>query len=855
MDEEENFARLLSSTNPLPNPSLYPDTSADPWANPFSSSPSDPFAQPFASSSALPTFDTALPTFDAPALSLALAQPSLTAPREDVSPYVSQLARDSDAGRGTLPDPPSVIAAREAERLGYDTHAGAGADPNPYGSYEASPFQSPFASNEGSAILDRADPAAQAFVPPATAPLPLSRKLPEGLIDEDLLAASDPNLSLKRAFVKSAMAPQRSAPATPDKPKAYVFKPATKESQDAQPTPTEPAAEEAQADAKPAEEAAAGGGAEAEEAGAGEAAPTPAVGAVDESTEMPADPTTPTTAANPKIDALSVPLPESTVATPTAFRGRSPVPPEIVPPPSITDAYPSPAVAPTPLSDRVSVSPLDAPPAGAEQDYGFTALSIGGSSLAPPNPLGWDDGKLARGWGEVEPAESYSAVANKAETATIRADPWGRDEDGWGGESSAPFTPAGPEREPSSSSVATTDGAETVTTPSTGTPRRSKLLSTPVFQITVGDPTKVGDPVRGHVVYTVRTRTTSPHYRRGDMAVLRRFSDFLWLFEALTFNNPGVIVPPVPDKHAFGRFQETFIETRRAALERSLGKITNHPILQLDPDLRLFLESDSFVQESKQRRLAAPVEKEPGLLASWTGPKFVEQDEWFDSRRAYLDHLEASLRQLSKALEVASKVRLDMALAVADVVASATALADADLGSAMSAALARLGDLVHREQEALEEQAKADVAVLLNTADEYVRFIASVRLAFASRVKTWHALQAADKEVGRVRKEVGKARAQGRMDDRAQAQVGMAEVTDAERRARDAATDFENVSKLVKSEFARFERDRVNEFKRTLERHLDGQIGRERELVDAWEQYHANVLKMVQRAQGKAAPS
>lgn len=83
-------------------------------------------------------------------------------------------------------------------------------------------------------------------------------------------------------------------------------------------------------------------------------------------------------------------------------------------------------------------------------------------------------------------------------------------------------------------------------------PNRNRLLSQPLFQISISDPTKVGDPVRGYIVYTVTTRTTSPHYKRGEFSVLRRFSDFLWLSEAVSNNNPGVIVPPMPDKHAFG---------------------------------------------------------------------------------------------------------------------------------------------------------------------------------------------------------------------------------------------------------------------------------------------------------------
>lgn len=74
----------------------------------------------------------------------------------------------------------------------------------------------------------------------------------------------------------------------------------------------------------------------------------------------------------------------------------------------------------------------------------------------------------------------------------------------------------------------------------------------PAFTIRIHDPTRVGDPIRGHVVYTVTTRTTSPHYSARESSVLRRFSQFLWLVERVGANNPGVIVPPVPDKQLSG---------------------------------------------------------------------------------------------------------------------------------------------------------------------------------------------------------------------------------------------------------------------------------------------------------------
>ena len=353
--------------------------------------------------------------------------------------------------------------------------------------------------------------------------------------------------------------------------------------------------------------------------------------------------------------------------------------------------------------------------------------------------------------------------------------------------------------------------------------------------------------MRGYTVYTVRTRTTSPHYRKGDFSVLRRFSDFLWLFETLTANNPGVIVPPVPDKHAFGRFQDTFIETRRLALERCLTKITSHPVLQLDPDLRLFLESDQFASEAKSRKAEHAPEKSAGLLSGWTGSRFVEQDEWFDSRRAFLDSLEAQLRGLSKSIEVASRSRLEMSSVLGDYATTITALQDSDLGSAMSSALARLADLAHREKEVNEENAKAEVVYLLNLSDEYVRFISSVRLAFASRIKCYEKWQAQEKEVNRLRSAREKLRQQGKLGDRATATL--AEIAEHERRAREQGAEFEAVGRLVKSEFARFEKERVEEFTRVMEGYLGQVIQREKELVGAWEEYHSVVLKMVQKAQ------
>lgn len=63
------------------------------------------------------------------------------------------------------------------------------------------------------------------------------------------------------------------------------------------------------------------------------------------------------------------------------------------------------------------------------------------------------------------------------------------------------------------------------------------------------------------------------------------------------------MVPPVPEKNPFGRFDDQFVRQRRFALEKCIQKIANHPVLGKDSDLRVFLESDSFALDVGLSRL------------------------------------------------------------------------------------------------------------------------------------------------------------------------------------------------------------------------------------------------------------
>jgi sorting nexin-1/2 len=98
-------------------------------------------------------------------------------------------------------------------------------------------------------------------------------------------------------------------------------------------------------------------------------------------------------------------------------------------------------------------------------------------------------------------------------------------------------------------------------------------------------------------------------------------------------NNPGVVVAPPPEKQAVGRFDTNFVESRRAALERMLNKIAAHPILQHDGDLKIFLESEAFNVDIKNKENREPdLGQSKGMFSGFSisvggGGKFVEHDD------------------------------------------------------------------------------------------------------------------------------------------------------------------------------------------------------------------------------------
>ena len=96
------------------------------------------------------------------------------------------------------------------------------------------------------------------------------------------------------------------------------------------------------------------------------------------------------------------------------------------------------------------------------------------------------------------------------------------------------------------------------------------------------------------ICYKVRTTGLS------GAAVERRYRDFYWLFESFIALYPGVIVPQIPEKSAFRRYDDDYIDHRRKKLEVFLNRVAKHPLLSKTENFEIFLLANDAKLESTQ---------------------------------------------------------------------------------------------------------------------------------------------------------------------------------------------------------------------------------------------------------------
>lgn len=123
------------------------------------------------------------------------------------------------------------------------------------------------------------------------------------------------------------------------------------------------------------------------------------------------------------------------------------------------------------------------------------------------------------------------------------------------------------------------------------------------------------------LVYANIPQTDFQSFMKSDVTVRRRFTDFVFLRNALYKEYQAAAIPPLPEKNNMAyvrgdRFSAEFTQRRAWSLHRFVKRITQHPILRRAPLFLLFLETQDWNSQMKNR----PQRSNTASESSQTGP-------------------------------------------------------------------------------------------------------------------------------------------------------------------------------------------------------------------------------------------
>lgn len=392
------------------------------------------------------------------------------------------------------------------------------------------------------------------------------------------------------------------------------------------------------------------------------------------------------------------------------------------------------------------------------------------------------------------------------------------------------------------------------------------------LEISVGDPMKVGDITNAHIVYSIKTKNKKPDsqllpHGTDTFIVSRRYKDFRWIYHQLQNNHPGKIIPPPPTKQTYiGRFNENFIENRRLSLEKMLSKISHSPSLQEDPDFIMFLVSEDFGNESKEREKlsgsgaslqndefldndsnTSNTDSAPVTVGNNTGgfmssifsmsQKIEEPDEYFIQKKEYIESLEHNLRVFYKSIELINNQRQEMAGLVDEISLTIDELASLEILKITTDLLSSFSDVQLKLKENLDRINLQDQLTLGFTIEEYLRIIGSIKYVFESRSKIYQQYYNFNQDYIKKQAQLNKLNKKFKVQNDKAGNLNF-EVDKLRAKVQTFEKKFNLISETIKSELERFEFEKIDDFRNSVEIFIESSIESQKEAIELWETFY-----------------
>ena len=336
-------------------------------------------------------------------------------------------------------------------------------------------------------------------------------------------------------------------------------------------------------------------------------------------------------------------------------------------------------------------------------------------------------------------------------------------------------------------------------------------------------------------------------------AVLRRYSDFFWLYERLHMEKAGAIIPPMPEKQPVGRFSVSFVEDRRSKLERFLRRVAVHPELADAACLETFLRADDFafhaaknakgeviLASSTSNMLRAAPPKQDGGLKRWFNETKTSiagdlvkspDDDLFDEIHRYVHGLDIQMKNVSQQATGLVRKGKEIANGLFEFGLAFNLLGQSE-ADALGDALGKMGETADQLSVLSGEHAEKEMQQFEEPLQDYIKMIHAVKLALQRRHEKRLTYSTCMAEVESKNTTLMKLRATPGQE--AKAYASEMSLRRAQEACEVAREDFAAVSQRVLREVDRFKREKAEDMRLTVLDYINLQVEYNKKMEEIW---------------------
>ena len=366
------------------------------------------------------------------------------------------------------------------------------------------------------------------------------------------------------------------------------------------------------------------------------------------------------------------------------------------------------------------------------------------------------------------------------------------------------------------------------------------------YEFVVAEPQKrekAGALDLSYWTYQINTKTNLEIFKAPTMKAVRRYNDFVWLREALVEENPGVIVPPIPEKSLKGTLEKVsggnnssspLRSYRQRAMRKFLVRVGAHATLREAKPFISFLELEEeaeFTKVTKMPKNKVEVELSmTQMMKMFSKPKSSDDGTWEETRQ-YVAQLESSLTMLKDRVELLVRRRRETGGSLKEFGKAFAKVGDIERSyedGPLSTALVDVGHHSEHLAYVYGEQADVETTQVAETIGYYIGMCGAIKEIIKRLQKMSQTRDTLEHVLNNLNADKANAKDAKVAQIEGEIATISAKFEDAKKLAEDSAATF-------KDELQRFHREKQYDIKQMLKSFVELQLEYANKMKKSWE--------------------